>query len=228
MRSMTVVAFSIEPARKKIQAKQTTLNVMSQRSGASALVSRLEVRGLRPVDGALGDERGAVDAAPGEELRAGAVPEAAEQHRRHEVARRLQLRAARAAERDEQVVAQPAGERHVPATPEVLQAERAVRLVEVLREAEAEQQRAADCDVGVAAEVHEDLDGVGVRRNEQLDRAMRFGIGVHGIDDRAGEIAGDHDLLEQPEDDQRRRFAEWDRARTSGGRRAAARTRRRA
>ena len=63
------------------------------------------------------------------------MPEAAEQHRQQQVAVGPQPALAVAAERDVEVVAQPARERHVPAPPEVLQRDGRVRRVEVLREA---------------------------------------------------------------------------------------------
>ena len=78
-----------------------------------------------------------------------------------------------AAERDVEVVAQPARQRHVPAPPEVLERDGGVRRVEVLRELEAEQQRDADRDVRVAAEVGEDLDGVAVDADQHLERRVR-------------------------------------------------------
>ena len=76
---------------------------------------------------ALDDERGAVDPAPDDERPAGAVPEPADEHRQHQVAVREERPAAVAAERDVEVVAQPARERHVPAPPEVGDRRRRVR-----------------------------------------------------------------------------------------------------
>ncbi len=81
-----------------------------------------------------------------------------------------------AAERDVEVVAQPARQRHVPAPPEVLERHRGIRRVEVLRELEAEQQRDADRDVRVAAEVGEDLNRV-ARRPRRAPRATNGGSG---------------------------------------------------
>ena len=111
---------------------------------------------------ALDDERGAVDPAPDDERPAGAVPEAADEHRQHEVAIREQRPAAVAAERDVEVVAEPARERHVPAPPEVRDRRRGVGRVEVLREREPEEERDPDRDVRVAEEVGVDLHRVGV------------------------------------------------------------------
>ena len=93
----------------------------------------------------------AVQAAPDDEVPGGAVPQAAEQHREHQVHVGADGALPVAAERDVQVVAQPARQRHVPAPPELLDRPRAVGPVEVLRELEPEQLRDADRDVGVAA-----------------------------------------------------------------------------
>ena len=74
--------------------------------------------------------------------------------------------------------------------------------VEVLREAQAEQQRAADGDVGVAAEVGVDLDGVAVDAEQDLEVRVLARVGEHRLDDRARHEARDHDLLEQSGEDQ--------------------------
>src|SRR6266511_5951243 len=56
--------------------------------------------------------------APDDEVERGAVPEAAEAHRRQEVGVPPPLALAVPAERDVEVVTEPTGERHVPAPPE--------------------------------------------------------------------------------------------------------------
>ena len=81
-------------------------------------------------------------------------------------------RAAVPAEGDVEVVAQPARERDVPATPEVLEVTCRVGRVEVHREAEAEEQGQADGDVGVAAEVAVDLHGVAPGGEDGLGRRV--------------------------------------------------------
>ena len=68
--------------------------------------------------------------------------------------------AAGAAERDEEVVAQPAGQGHVPAAPEVGRVDRLVRRVEVLREPQADHDGDADGHVAVAREVEVELQRV--------------------------------------------------------------------
>src|SRR5579863_9363077 len=94
--------------------------------------------------------------APAHEGPGRAMPEAAQQHRDHEVAVTPPI-AGVAAHGNVEVVAQPARERDVPPAPEVLETERAVGLVEILREAESKQRRNADRDVGVGAEIAIDL-----------------------------------------------------------------------
>ena len=85
----------------------------------------------------------------------------AEQERDHEVHVGAAAALAVAAQRDVEVVAQPAGQRDVPAPPEVLDGARRVRRVEVLGQLEAEEQGDADGDVAVGAEVAVDLHRVG-------------------------------------------------------------------
>ena len=112
---------------------------------------------------------------------------------------------AAASERDVEVVAQPARQRHVPATPEVLEGHRGIGRVEVLRKLEAEQQRDADRDVRVAAEVGKDLDRVAVHRDEHLERRMAVRGGEHLVDDVRCEVIRDHDLQEETAEDQEER-----------------------
>src|ERR1700722_13995801 len=98
-------------------------------------------RGAPPVvDESLAGEPSAVDPAPRDERPGGAMPEAPQQHRHHQVPIREEPPAAIAAERDVEVVPKPARERHVPATPEVLKRDGGVGRIEVLREVESEQQ----------------------------------------------------------------------------------------
>ena len=72
--------------------------------------------------------------------------------------------APRAAERDEEVVAEPRRQGHVPAPPEVGDVLRLEGRVEVLREAEPEQPGEADRHVRVAREVEVELQRVADRR----------------------------------------------------------------
>ena len=91
------------------------------------------------VDRMLGRQPGPLEGPPGDEVPGGAVPEAAERHGQHQVDVGPHPALAVAAERDVEVVAQEARQRHVPAAPEVAEAGGAVGAVEVLREDEAHQ-----------------------------------------------------------------------------------------
>ena len=158
----------------------------------------------------LDDQAGAVEGAPEHEGPGRPVPEAAEDHRDHQVAVGEQAAAAAAAERDVEVVAQEARERHVPAPPEVAEPGRAVGVVEVLREDEAHQQREADRDVRVAGEVAVDLGRVGVGGEDRVGREVGLGDAEHRVDELAGEGVGERHLLDQPERDQRQAGADRD------------------
>ena len=79
-------------------------------------------------------------------------------HRVHEAPRRP---VPVAPDRDVDVVANPAGERHVPALPEVLQVPGKVGPAEVLRQGDPEELRQPDRDVAVSGEVHEDSERYG-------------------------------------------------------------------
>src|SRR3972149_5939018 len=111
----------------------------SERTAACAGTGRREKRGMIASGEGGGGGCGPAAAgggAPGEKGPARPVPEAADQHRQHQVAVREEPAAAISPERDVEVVAQPARERHVPAAPEVLDRDRRVRGGEVLREGE--------------------------------------------------------------------------------------------
>ncbi len=130
------------------------------------------------------------------------MPQTAQHHRDHDVAHGARLAAGAAPERDVEVVAQPARQRHVPAAPEVLEVARRVGRVEVLGEPEAEQQGEADGDVRVAAEVAVDLYGVAPRREDRFEGGVLPGRREDGLDDRARHVRGDDHLLEQAGQDQ--------------------------
>src|SRR3970282_801869 len=85
-RSITSQASANESARKKIHAKQTTWNVAKRGQPRRHGVEGRSTKAGPLAPPALGDERGTVDGAPGDERPARAVPEAAEQHRQHQVA----------------------------------------------------------------------------------------------------------------------------------------------
>ncbi len=166
---------------------------------------RPAVRRRLPVQRAFHAQADPVDRSPGHERPRRAVPQPAEQHRDHHVPVRHERALPVTAERDVDVVAQPAGERHVPAPPEVLQRDRGVRRVEVLRELEAEQQRDADRDVRVAAEVGEDLHGVRVDADQHLERRVAVRRCKDLVHDVSRQVIRDHHLQKEPRDDEHER-----------------------
>src|ERR1044071_1362937 len=122
---------------------------------------------------ALQDEVEAVQSAPGHEGPVRAMPQAAQEHRQHQVAHGAQRAAAVSAERDVAVIAKPTGERDVPARPELAEALRPVRPVDVDAEIEAEYARHPDGDVRVSGEVAVDLERVEVDADQERGRRMR-------------------------------------------------------
>ena len=117
------------------------------------------------------DEIHAVQTAPEDERPARAVPQPAEQHRDDQVQVASRRPLAVAAERDVEVVAQKARQRHVPAPPELDDVLRLVGRVEVERQLHAEHARQTDRHVGVAREVEVELERVGERaapRGQQI------------------------------------------------------------
>ena len=143
-----------------------------------------------------------VEETPGEEGPVGPMPEAAEDHRDHDVAHHLGLRAPVASERDVEVVPQPARQGDVPPAPEVLKVDGGVRPVEVDGELDPQQERKADGDVGVPGEVAVDLNGVAPDAEECVERRVARRGGEDRIDDGRRDEGADHDLLEQPPHDE--------------------------
>ena len=140
--------------------------------------------------------------APDDEFPGRAVPEAAEHHGQQQIAVGPEPAVPVAAERDVEIVAQPARQRHVPAPPEVGQRLGPVGLVEVALEAIAEQRRDADGDVAVGAEVAVDLHGVAVDGGKQIDGSIRRRIEEGLVDQAHRQPVGDHGLLEHAPQDQ--------------------------
>src|SRR5665647_1410853 len=152
--------------------------------------------------GALEGQADAVHASPEHERPAGAVPEPGEEERDDEVHVRAAAALAIAAQRDVEVVPQPAGQRDVPATPEILDGARCVRRVEVLGQLEAEEQGDADGDVAVGAEVAVDLHRVGDDPPQGLPGRERLRRGEDAVDDVRRQVVGDQYLLGQAAEDE--------------------------
>ena len=107
-----------------------------------------------------------------------------------------------AAQRDVEIVAQPARQRDVPALPEVGWRLRQVGREEVARELDAEQLGQTARDVGVGREVAIDLRGEGV--HVDVAEAPRVGLLQRGagLGDDEADIVGNAGLLEEAPGDQ--------------------------
>src|SRR5438105_3309214 len=127
-----------------------------------------EARSQRPLD----REIHPVQPAPGDEGPVGPVPEAPEQHGRHERRVGAARAVAIAPERNVEIVAQPRGQRDVPAAPEIREADRRIREAEVVRHGEPETQRRTYRGRRVAGEVAEDLAAEGERAGTGIERAV--------------------------------------------------------
>ena len=183
-RPRSAKAWDIPDALKNTQPTHTNWKVRNRwtqtRTGPSATAGR---PAADPVEATHVGEAltEALQRPPDDERPGGAVPQTAQHHGDHDVAHGARLAAGTAPERDVEVVAQPARERHVPAAPELLQVARRVGRVEVLGEPEAEQQGEADGDVRVAAEVAVDLHGVAPRGEDRFEGRMLSGRREDGL-----------------------------------------------
>lgn len=103
-----------------------------------------------------------------------------------------------AAERDVQVIAQPGGERNVPAAPEIAHVLCLVRRVEVLREVEAHQQRHARGHVGIPRKIAVYLQRIGEDGQQVLDARVHRGVGVDAVDKIDGDIVAHEQFFCKP------------------------------
>src|SRR5271157_589905 len=99
-------------------------------------------------------------------------------------------------ERVEEVGPEPLCEGHVPVVPELGQVGFEVRGVEVLRQADTQQSTQPDGDIGVTAEIEEDLQSVGVDQQPHPSGAAHL-CGIGGVQSDQGQAVGQHELLEQ-------------------------------
>src|SRR5438105_9450758 len=102
-----------------------------------------------------------MEAAPNDEGPFGAVPQAAEEHRRQQVdALAGKAFPVAAKGTDIEIIAQPAGQADVPAAPEILERPRAIGLVEIDRKTVTQQGRNSDRHVAIGGEIAVDLHGI--------------------------------------------------------------------
>lgn len=95
---------------------------------------------------------------PCDESPVGAMPEPTQQENDKRVTDHLCLRAAAAAQRDIDVIAEPSRQRNVPSAPELGNVAAEIRHVEVAHQPDAEQLRSADGDVGISGEIAVNLE----------------------------------------------------------------------
>ncbi len=133
---------------------------------------------------------------PADERPVGAVPEAADKEYNQRVAHRLPLAAPASAQRDVDVVAEPGGERYVPAAPELGDVSREIGEIEVAHQVDAEQARRADGDVRISREIAVYLEGEEERTHKQV-RAAQCLIVVEDDVDGGGAVVRHHHFLEQ-------------------------------
>ena len=137
-----------------------------------------------------------MECAPQDEVEARAMPEAAKEHGQEEVHAGAPLALPISAERDVEVVAQPARQADVPALPKIARRVRVVRRVEVDRELQAQHPREAARHVGIAAEVEVDLEREADHGEPHIDAS----IPLHAIEDGVRverDAIGNEDLLQQ-------------------------------
>ena len=97
----------------------------------------------------------------------------------------------------------------MPAAPEILERSGAIGLVEIAREAEAEQASKADRHVGIGGKIAVDLHGIAIGGERQFQAGMARRVGKHRIDQVHRDVVGDHRLLHrapQDQDETGRRF----------------------
>lgn len=137
---------------------------------------------------------------PEEERPVRAVPDARERPNDEEVPDPARARHAVASERDVDVVAEPRAKRDVPAPPELRRAPRNIRIVEVLREAEAEHLSEADGHVGVAREIEINLERVGKRAEPRRRDGERHAY-VKDVVRNLRDVIGDEHFLAEAVDE---------------------------
>src|SRR5258708_19386912 len=138
-----------------------------------------------------------MQAAPEDEGPGRTMPYAAQQEDDHHVSQAERQTASVSAQREVEVVAEPRGQRDVPATPELGQAARKVGLAEIGHQVDAQHARATDCDVRVTREIAVDLDGEQKTRDQQIRTREIPRMRIHRLN-RPGDDVGYAHLLEQP------------------------------
>lgn len=138
-----------------------------------------------------------MECTPGEEGPVGPMPEATDKKDDKRVAHHLGFAYTAAAQRDVDIVAEPGGERDVPAAPELGNVAAEIGYLEVTHQVDAEEFGAADGNVAIAREVTVNLDREKNSSHSQIEAALLADIGPYIVHkDRA--VVGYNDLLKNP------------------------------
>ncbi|MCY1439170.1 hypothetical protein D9M71_553940 [compost metagenome] len=140
--------------------------------------------------------------APDDEVDARPVPQPGNQHRQQHVQVAAPHALAVTAQGDVDIVANEQRQADVPAAPEFLEVVRGIGRIEVLGQAEAQQQGNAGDQVGVAAEVEIDQEAVAIHAQQDLlgrIAARRF---KHRVDPLAGQPGAAKEQLDHRQGDQ--------------------------
>ena len=113
-----------------------------------------------------------------------------------------------AAQRDVQVIPQPARQRHVPAAPELLGILRLVRGIEVLGQIETHEHGDTGGDVRVAGEIGIDLQGIAEQGGQVLEAGVQERIAEYPVAQVHGQIIGQDQLFDEAVQDPEHRDAE--------------------
>ena len=133
---------------------------------------------------------------PSNESPVGAMPETAQQENDKRVANHLCLRAAAAAQRNIDVIAEPCRQRNVPPAPKLGNVAAEIRNVEIAHKPDTEQLRRSDGNVGIAREVAVNLEGEKNGSQKQCAAALVL-ISTENLIHINGTIISHHDFLEQ-------------------------------
>ena len=93
----------------------------------------------------------------------------------------------------------------MPATPEIGDVVRRVWHVEIRRQLDAQQQSRPNGDIGVTGKVVVQLQRVRVHRDQILRAGVEIRKIEYAIDQVPAQVVGDHQLLDQPQSDEKQR-----------------------
>ena len=145
---------------------------------------------------AFADQHNAVVETPHEKRPVGPVPHSAQHEHDQNVEPPSAGRDAISAERDVDIIAEPCGQRHVPASPELLQAGRVIRRPEVGPQPDPQHLGRPEHHVGIPREIAVNLVTEGQRRQQERRAGDDVRVGVGRIDESPQAI-GHHHFLEQ-------------------------------